>query len=357
MPRVTNVDREPRALKTSALLSTLEGVACLTYTRKDHRVVTDDAVDAELARAAQGGDKACLATLLTRHRADMLAVALAVLGRPAEAEDAVQDAAVVALTSIGALRDPMAVGPWLRTIVRNSCLMRQRRRTPLLTDDIAALIRVSADEDPARILERRATRDWVRDAVEQLSVPLRTVTILRYFAGVTSSDAIGALCGIPAGTVRSRLSQARGQLTRGLAESASTAYGDASALSARWWREAEGTVRAANRGQFGTAVRPTWRPDLEMTWGDGRQEHGLAPVVRSVNADMDYGIRHRLVDVVASREILVWRTDLVNPPEDPYHCPPQAIWLLFLEDERIRRFRLFHTERTDRPRTGRLPAR
>lgn len=310
----------------------------------------NDDCDAELAREAQAGDKASLGALLASHRADMLAVALAVLGRPAEAEDAVQDASVIALTSIGDLRDPAAVGPWLRTIVRNCCRMRLRSQTPLLTHDIAALAGVSTEEDPARILERRVTRDWVWDAVERLSPPLRTVTILRYFAGVTSSDVIGAMCGIPAGTVRSRLSQARGQLTRGLAESMSAAHRDVGAWTRTWRREAERTVRAANDGDFGSAIRETWRPDLEITWGDGQHAHGLAPLVRAMNADIDYGIRHRLANVVAGRDILVWRTDMISPPEDPQHCPPEAVWLLFLEEGRIRQFRLFHADGSPAPR-------
>jgi RNA polymerase sigma-70 factor (ECF subfamily) len=313
----------------------------------------DDSIDAELASAARDGDKACLGALLARHRADMLAVALAVLDRPDEAEDAVQDASVVALTSIGKLRDPAAAGAWLRSVVRNCCRMRLRMRTPLPSGDIAALAGGATDEDPAHILERQATRDWVWDAVERLSLPLRTVTILRYFAGVTSSDLIGALCGIPAGTVRGRLSQARGQLTRGLAESTFAAHSDVTARTRTWRDEAERTVRAANRGQFGTAVRETWRPDLETTWGNGQQAHGLAPVARAMNVDIDYGVRHRLADAVASRDILVWRTDMINPPEDPFHCPPQAIWLLFLDEGRVRQFRLFHTDRQVRA-LGRL---
>jgi RNA polymerase sigma factor (sigma-70 family) len=303
------------------------------------------AIDEELAREARDGDRACLGALLARHRADMLTLALTVLGRPAEAEDAVQDACVIALTSIHTLRDPTAVGPWLRSIVRNCCRMRLRMHSPLLTSDIAALAKVSVDDDPARILERQATRDWVWDAVEQLSAPLRTVTILRYLAGVTSSEVIGALCGIPAGTVRSRLSQARGQLTRGLAESASAAHGDADARTLAWQQEAKRTVHAANRGDFGDAIRATWRPDLETTWSNGQQELGLVPLVRAMNVEIEYGVRFRLADAVASRDTVVWHTDLTSPPDDPDHCPPQSIWLMFLEEGRVREFRYLATER------------
>ena len=71
-------------------------------------------------RAAQAGDVASLGTLLTRHRPAQLAVAYAVLGAGPDAEDAVQEAALLALRRIGDLRDPAAAGPWLKMIVRNA---------------------------------------------------------------------------------------------------------------------------------------------------------------------------------------------------------------------------------------------
>jgi hypothetical protein len=62
--------------------------------------------DAELVRAAQEGDAASLGTLLERHRAPLYALALGILGRGPE----VQDASVVALNTIDRLREPEAVG-------------------------------------------------------------------------------------------------------------------------------------------------------------------------------------------------------------------------------------------------------
>jgi hypothetical protein len=84
------------------------------------------APDTELVHAARGGDPASLAALLTRHHAAMRAVAVSLLGWSADAEDAVQDAMLVALQRIGELRDPASVGPWLKAITRNNALMRRR---------------------------------------------------------------------------------------------------------------------------------------------------------------------------------------------------------------------------------------
>ena len=52
--------------------------------------------DSELLAAARAGDRASLGALLERHRAHLLAVALAVLGNRAEAQDAVHDALLTA---------------------------------------------------------------------------------------------------------------------------------------------------------------------------------------------------------------------------------------------------------------------
>ncbi len=54
----------------------------------------------------------------------MRAVAMSLLGYGPDAEDVVQDAALTALRRIGDVRDPAAVGAWLRAVVRNAARMR-----------------------------------------------------------------------------------------------------------------------------------------------------------------------------------------------------------------------------------------
>ncbi|OZM75828.1 hypothetical protein CFP66_44395 [Pseudonocardia sp. MH-G8] len=67
-----------------------------------------------------------LGLLLARHQGGMRAVALSILGPGPDADDAVQEAALVALRRIGDLRDAHSVAPWLRAIVRNACRMQLR---------------------------------------------------------------------------------------------------------------------------------------------------------------------------------------------------------------------------------------
>jgi len=112
----------------------------------------------------------------------MRAVALGVLGYGPDAEDAVQDAMLVALRRIDEVRDPAAVGPWLRTIVRNNCRMRLRASRPVPVADPAALLPPTGEPTPDELLEARAQRDWIWHALGELSEPDRLVTLLRYLA-------------------------------------------------------------------------------------------------------------------------------------------------------------------------------
>ena len=172
--------------------------------------------DAELVALAQAGDAAALGALLARHEAEMRAVALSVLGYGPDAEDAVQDAMVVALRRIGEVRDPAAVGAWLRAIVRNNSRMTVRgpRAVPVAEPEWFA--RPADTPTPEEALDRGAMRDWVWHAIGQLSEPDRLVTLLRYFSDASSYEQIAAVCGVPVGTVRSRLSHARRALAGGL---------------------------------------------------------------------------------------------------------------------------------------------
>jgi RNA polymerase sigma-70 factor (ECF subfamily) len=84
------------------------------------------ASDADLVSAALGGDAASLGALLERYRAPLHALAVRLLGYTPDAEDAVHDAFLIALCSLGSLRAPDAAGAWLHGIVRNVCLRKLR---------------------------------------------------------------------------------------------------------------------------------------------------------------------------------------------------------------------------------------
>ncbi|MEV4123271.1 sigma-70 family RNA polymerase sigma factor [Micromonospora sp. NPDC049645] len=297
--------------------------------------------DVELVVLAQAGNSAALGALLARHEAGMRAVALSVLGYGPDAEDAVQDAMLVAVRRIGEVRDPTAVGAWLRTIVRNNSRMAVRgpRAVPIAEPEWFA--QPAETPTPEEALDRIAMRDWVWHSIERLSEPDRLVTLLRYFSDASSYEQIAAVCGVPVGTVRSRLSHARRALAAGLRTAASTAHADVTAANDARWREGRDIITTAMAGDFERVVRESWWPDAEMIVPGGRRG-GRDLAINGMDRDLTAGVRQRLRNVVASGDVLIWETDLLSPPDDPEHCPPAALWLQVLREGRVRQLTLFH---------------
>ncbi|MFD8980184.1 RNA polymerase sigma factor [Streptomyces sp. NPDC059564] len=306
----------------------------------------DPPTDEELTRRAQAGETGALGLLLARHQASMRAVALSLLGYGPDAEDAVQDAALTALRRIGDVRDPAAVGAWLRAVVRNSCRMRLRaaRETPGLDglDALGALghrhLRDQAPSEPERLIEQHAMRDWIWDAVEELPQQLRLVLMLRHFSGISTYQEIADACEVPVGTVRSRLSQARAKMARALASTAAQAHDDAAAVTEGSRQEAVATLRAWESGGLPREISELWPQESEMVGRLGRPGERVHPVP-VMRRYLEGGVRQHLRHVVAGRDIGIWEMDVTH--EGAVHvCPPNLAWVMFRRDGRVERLRV-----------------
>lgn len=307
--------------------------------------VTDGLSDAELTRCAQGGDIAALGVLLQRHHATMRAVALSILGYGPDMEDALQDSALTALRHIGDVRDPAAVGAWLRAIVRNTCRMQLRRNdiaVPLAADIASS----SGDGIPEHVLETHALRDWIWTSLDRLKPSLQLVLILRHFSGVTSYEQIAAACRLPIGTVRSRLHQARTKLAAALLATADREHDNATQRHLSSRRDALDTLAAAEAGRFADVVADSWSPHVTLIGGQG-QTGGRDLLLAAMEADLAAGVRQRPVHTVAGAGVAIWEMDLINPRDAPEHCPPSVVWLMSIHGGQVERLRLFHPAAAD----------
>jgi RNA polymerase sigma factor (sigma-70 family) len=296
--------------------------------------------DAELLRAARNGEAVAVGALLERHRAGMHAVALSVLGHGPDVEDAVQDASVVALLRMGDVRQPESVGAWLRAVVRNVC--RSRLRSAVATTPVPDLTVLAPDLNPEQVIDQHAMRDWLWRAIDDLSPSLRMTLLLRHFSPRTPSyEQMAALCGVPVGTVRSRLSEARTKLAGTMAATADSAHDDAAALCRASALEAVETLAAAGQGRFAELTAERWAPDIGYYSGKQRLG-GRDFLIRGMAGDLEAGVRQRFVSAVTSRDTTIWEMDLVNPPDNPGHCPPAVAWLMSMKNGRTHQLRLFH---------------
>jgi RNA polymerase sigma factor (sigma-70 family) len=290
---------------------------------------------AELASAARAGDVAGFANLVERHRADLRAVAIVCLGYNAEADDVVQDAILIAMQRLGDLREPASVLPWLKTIVRNQCRMVLRgNRT-----SAAAYPEPEFRLDPADEFERADLQSWVREAVAGLSPAVREVTLLRYFSDFRSYREIAEVCGVRMETVRTRLREGRLALGRTLRATADGTYRDDDSAAEASRREAETTLVAWRDGGYRKLVLDRFHPRADVLIG-GRLIGGRDEMVDLMESTRGDGVDMRFHDASASRDLMIWETGFVNPPEDPEHCPPTMVWLYSLKDQRIGRLRM-----------------
>lgn len=139
-----------------------------------------------------------------------------------DAMDVVQEACLRAFRSFGDFRGGSDGRCWLLAIVRNTChtwLDRNRRHEPApLADGDEGDDEISGgrdEDDPPRLLIRRAGVEAVRAAIDGLPADFREVVVLRELEGLSYKE-IADVAAVPVGTVMSRLARARKRLGRQL---------------------------------------------------------------------------------------------------------------------------------------------
>ena len=173
-----------------------------------------------LVDAARRGDREAFSDLVALHERIVLRTALAALRVREDAEDAAQEAFVVAWQKLPGFRGDATFRTWLLTITWRKALDKRRQRqswwkrsgnggAPAAADGTGVLDRLAArDPDPERAFVSQDLAAHVRQAITSLSPKLRD-TLLLSATGEHSYDEIAALLGVPLGTVKWRVAQAR----------------------------------------------------------------------------------------------------------------------------------------------------
>ena len=156
----------------------------------------------QLVLAAQGGDPASIAAVMSASHPHVQRFARSLCSTPEDAEDAAQEALIILFNKVGSLRASGALASWLFQIVRHECL-RRYRRAPLLMDNPDVLT-ASAEEDVMQRLEV----ERVAAAIAGLNPDLRQVLILRDVQGYSGRSVANAL-GLSLAAMKSRLHRAR----------------------------------------------------------------------------------------------------------------------------------------------------
>ena len=194
-----DIDVEPSAESKTRMAARAEGPAI-----------------ADLVRLARKGDAAASNALVRRHLRAAFAVALAIVGRTADAEDVAQDAFAVAFERLDECREPARFSGWLIQIVRNralNALERRKFRDVDTRDDRAERIDDSNDSTSAPDI---ALRKSLLAGLETLTPTQREVVLLHDLEDWTHGEIAEAL-GLSHGNCRQHLFAARRALRQTLA--------------------------------------------------------------------------------------------------------------------------------------------
>ncbi len=173
---------------------------------------TGSASDASLVRKAQNGDSQAFGVLVSRYMRAAYAVSLSVTGRHDDAEDAAQEAFMVALARLDDCRNPDRFAGWLLTIVRNRARNLVRREV-LRDTDILPETAASRGRTPEKEAEHTELQERLTKALGRLPEVQREIVLLHDLEGWRHRE-ISEHLGIPSGTVRSHLHFARKSLRR-----------------------------------------------------------------------------------------------------------------------------------------------
>jgi RNA polymerase sigma-70 factor (ECF subfamily) len=184
--------------------------------------------DLELVRLAQAGDVEAFGELVERNRRAVYRAALAAVGSPAEADDVAQEAFITAYRKLGSFRGESQFRTWLLSITwrkaidRRSSLTRWLKMTVTPPRDEAGAdmfdamervpspLRTQAETFDDQELHRHVTR-----LIRTLPRKLRDALLLAG-SGEYTYEQIAGMLGIPVGTVKWRVAEARRVLKRKL---------------------------------------------------------------------------------------------------------------------------------------------
>jgi len=187
----------------------------------------------------QAGDLEAFEQLVERFQTMVYGLAMSMLRRPEDAEEAAQDTFLKLFRARGSFDRDRKLGPWLLRIAGNACRDRLRRRKVAELP----LVRRDDDRDPLGDLpdpRHAAGNDHiaptVRNELDALSEKVRQPLELKYLRGLTNGQIADAL-GIS-------ISNVKVQLARGKDLLASRLEG----LRDSWGRDADGAATGRRDG-------------------------------------------------------------------------------------------------------------
>lgn len=175
--------------------------------------------EANLIATAQQGNVNAFNELVLAYQQQVYNLAYRILGEPAAAADATQDAFISAYQNLARFRGG-SFKSYLLRIVSNGCYdeLRRRKRRPATSfeefaemDEEANPLLINGHERPDEVAERKEVARVLQAGIQMLP-PDQRVTLALSDVQELSYQEIAEMMHVSLGTVKSRLARARGKL-------------------------------------------------------------------------------------------------------------------------------------------------
>ena len=170
-------------------------------------------VATHLVERARGGDDDAFSELVGLTGDRCYAVAYRILRDVERAQDAVQQAFLLAWRDLPKLRDVERYDVWLHRLLVNACYEESRRQRRWTSRIRVLPVDGPASPDPTVSVD---DRDLLERAFARLTPQHRAVFVLHHYAGLPVAT-IALVVGVPVGTVKSRLHHATRSLRASVA--------------------------------------------------------------------------------------------------------------------------------------------
>jgi RNA polymerase sigma factor (sigma-70 family) len=290
----------------------------------------------QTVRAAQNGERSAWNFLYQYCYANLYATALRICGASDESKDLVQDTFVTAYLKLSSLKEPANFQAWIHKILQRNCYRALVKSKQHLKKELTAFYEAqSLLDNTEQLFDQSCYRNQLYSILGELSAPLLSVVLLRYFSSFHSYQDIAEILSVPVGTVRSRLNQARQKLMEKWNESSGL---NSSALDENHkWNQFYHELYSGlhyNETDKSRLLNHLDR-NVAITFPGNNLQVGVSPFEHLIADDLRHGSWLKPVQIISCNKISIIEVKHFNSPEHPQHCPPKSVAVLYRKNAEV----------------------
>jgi RNA polymerase sigma factor (sigma-70 family) len=296
----------------------------------------------ELVKEARLGQSMAWNSLYRKFYPGLYSIALRLYGDVPSARDAVQETFVTAYLKLPQLKEDATFAGWLKKILLHYAYRDlKRKQKSIRLDELSQKNDGWWEDELNSKLDLLSDQSRLYAALAHLPEVLRSTMLLRYFTAFNSYEQIAAILGVPVGTIRSRLNQAKLKLTSQWHAQPDTSM-HIFQESEQWNAFYSTTYSGLHRHEdYKNAFVNHLQKDIQIILPGRQTVIGNSFFDRKVSEDKEVGSWLQTNNVTTCGDISILEASHFNSPEHPFHCPAQSVAVLYRNKKKVEKIYLY----------------